>query len=78
MKLSLSERIRNRRHEDVENEIRCQLEVEEVRLSDAGGGLVLYGGGSEAADPTHANALGGSYADHHNPGDDSVRFLLIA
>ena len=36
-----------------------QLEVEEVKFTDAGEGLVLYGGGSEAADPTHANAIGG-------------------
>ena len=52
-----------------------QLEVEEVKFTDAGEGLVLYGGGSEAADPTHANAFGGSYADHKDIGDDSVRFL---
>ena len=36
-----------------------QLEIEEVKLTDAGEGLVLYRGGSEAADPTHANAFGG-------------------
>ena len=40
-------------------EIDGQLEVEGVKSTDAGEGLVLYGGGSEAADPTHANAFGG-------------------
>ena len=42
-----------------EMEFDGQLEVEEVKSTDAGEGLVLYGGGSEAADPRHANAYGG-------------------
>ena len=60
-----------------EMEFDGQLEVEEVKSTDAGEGLVLYGGGSEAADPRHANAYGGSYADHKNADDDSVRFFAI-
>ena len=58
-----------------EMEFDGQLEVEEVKSTDAGEGLVLYGGGSEAADPRHANAYGGSYADHKNTDDDSVRLF---
>ena len=58
-----------------EMEFDGQLEVEEVKSTDAGEGLVLYGGGSEAADPSHANAYGGSYADHKDADDDSVRFF---
>lgn len=42
-----------------EMEFDGQLEVEEVKSTDAGEGLVLYGGGSKAADPRHANAYGG-------------------